>query len=234
MKSHPERHDKRRYYRFHIEYRHDTEECHDLQYQIEDLIRCGQLRRYVREQSSIPDGRPPRDSSLRPKGQVEKQIDVIFGRPALGDNNSSARKAYARYEVRKRLLHDEDLDITFKSGGEEHPYHDDALVISVFMANAYVKRFMIDTDSSADILYLDAFQKLGLIDQDLIALTSTLTGFTGDFVSPLDSVTFGGEPKSKTLMMSFTVVKLPQHTMPSSGARSSTGSGRPFRPTTGS
>ncbi|RWW65857.1 hypothetical protein BHE74_00026806 [Ensete ventricosum] len=38
MKSHSERRNKRRYCRFHREYGHDTEECHDLQYQIEDLI----------------------------------------------------------------------------------------------------------------------------------------------------------------------------------------------------
>ncbi|KAJ8466037.1 hypothetical protein OPV22_028589 [Ensete ventricosum] len=72
---------------------------------------------------------------------------------------------------------------------------------------------MIDTGSSTDILYFDAFQKLGLIDQDLAALTSTLTGFTGDSVSPLGATTipvmFGGEPKSKILMVSFMVVKLP-------------------------
>ncbi|RZR97486.1 hypothetical protein BHM03_00026684, partial [Ensete ventricosum] len=91
--------------------------------------------------------------------------------------------------VGKRPLHDEDLDVTFKSGGEERPCH------------------------STDILYFDAFQKLGLTDRDLAALTSTLTGFTEDSVSPLGAttipVTFGGEPKSKTLMVSFMVVKLP-------------------------
>ncbi|RRT35108.1 hypothetical protein B296_00056098 [Ensete ventricosum] len=59
MKSHPERRDKRRYCRFHREYGHDTEDCRDLQYQIEDLIRRDHLRRYVRNQSSLPDGRPP-------------------------------------------------------------------------------------------------------------------------------------------------------------------------------
>ncbi|RZS03992.1 hypothetical protein BHM03_00034254 [Ensete ventricosum] len=189
MKSHSERCDKRRYCHFHREYCHDMEECHDLQYQIEDLIRHGHLR------------------------PIEKQIDVIFGGPASGGDRSSARKVYARSEVGKRLAHDEDLDITFKSGGEEYPCHDDTLVISIRMANAYVKRVMIDTGSSTDILYFDAFQKLGLIDKDLVTLTSTLTRFTGDFVSPMGAatihVTFGGEPRSKTLMVSFMVVKLP-------------------------
>ncbi|KAJ8501038.1 hypothetical protein OPV22_011590 [Ensete ventricosum] len=81
------------------------------------------------------------------------------------------------------------------------------------MANAYVKRVMIDTGSSADILYFDAFQRLGLTDLDLTPLTSTLTGFTGDSISPMGTttipVTFGGEPRSKTLLVSFMVVKLP-------------------------
>ncbi|RWW73583.1 hypothetical protein BHE74_00018535 [Ensete ventricosum] len=103
----------------------------------------------------------------------------MFGGLASGGDSSSARKAYARSEVGKRPTHDEDLDITFKSGGEEYPCHDDALMVSIRMTNAYVKRVMIDTRSSADILYFDAFQKLGLTDKDLVTLTSTLTGFIG-------------------------------------------------------
>ncbi|RZS25602.1 hypothetical protein BHM03_00058825, partial [Ensete ventricosum] len=70
MKSHLERRDKRRYCCFHREYGHDTEECRDLRYQIEDLIRRGHLQRYVREQLPLPDGRPSRDLSPRPQGSL--------------------------------------------------------------------------------------------------------------------------------------------------------------------
>ncbi|RRT84982.1 hypothetical protein B296_00007368 [Ensete ventricosum] len=63
MKTHSERCNKRRYYRFHREHDHDTEECHDLQNQIEDLIRHEHLHHYIRDQSSLPNSRPPRDPS---------------------------------------------------------------------------------------------------------------------------------------------------------------------------
>ncbi|RWW32880.1 hypothetical protein GW17_00002429 [Ensete ventricosum] len=71
---------------------------------------------------------------------------------------------------------------------------------------------MIDTESSADILYLDTFQKLGVTNEDLTPMTSTLTGFTGDAIAPIGVVTllmtFGQELRTKTLMVSFMVVEL--------------------------
>ncbi|RRT51200.1 hypothetical protein B296_00040033 [Ensete ventricosum] len=58
-----------------------------------------------------------------------------------------------------------------------------------------------------------AFQELGLTDQDLTPLTSTLTGLTGDSIAPLGmttlSLTISEEPRTKTLMVVFIVVDLP-------------------------
>ncbi|RWW71324.1 hypothetical protein BHE74_00020945 [Ensete ventricosum] len=72
---------------------------------------------------------------------------------------------------------------------------------------------MVDTDSSTTILYEDAFQKLGLIIADLSLMSSTLIGFTGDSIIPLEMtalpVTLGQEPQSKTLWVAFMVVGLP-------------------------
>ena len=73
-------------------------------------------------------------------------------------------------------------------GETEQPHHDDELVISVRIANARVKRIMVDTGSSADILYFDAFQKLGLAKEDLTPMPSMLTRFMGDSISPLNTV----------------------------------------------
>ncbi|RZS23608.1 hypothetical protein BHM03_00056574 [Ensete ventricosum] len=120
--------DRGRYYRFHHDYGHDTKECYDLKNQIEDLIRRGHLNRYIRK---------PREPSLRPKGPVERQVDVIIGGPAACGDSSSARKAYAHAEVQKRPRARGDPRITFESDNE-YPDHSDALVITAHIANARV------------------------------------------------------------------------------------------------
>ncbi|RRT55106.1 hypothetical protein B296_00048714 [Ensete ventricosum] len=100
-----------------------------------------------------------------------------------------------------------DPKITFRFENE-YPGHDDALVISARIANTHVKHIMIDTGSSADILYFDAFQKLGIT-----LMTSTLIGFTIDAITPVGittlPMTFDEELRTKTLVISFMVVELP-------------------------
>lgn len=60
------------------------------------------------------------------------------------------------------------------------PHEDDPMVISVVSANYRVKRVLINQGSSADIIYLDAFEKLG-VDKDLVQpFTGTLVGFSGE------------------------------------------------------
>ncbi|RRT60843.1 hypothetical protein B296_00022859 [Ensete ventricosum] len=105
-----------------------------------------------------------------------------------------------------------DPGFTFDSESE-YPDHDDDLVITPCIANACVRRIMIDIVSSTDILYIDSFHKLGMTNRDLAPMTSTLTRFTGDAITPIGvatlPVTFGEEPRTKTIMVHFMVVDLP-------------------------
>nr|XP_009409822.1 PREDICTED: uncharacterized protein LOC103991997 [Musa acuminata subsp. malaccensis] len=72
---------------------------------------------------------------------------------------------------------------------------------------------MVDTGSSTDILYFDAFQKLGLARENMKPMCSALTEFTGDSISPLGAITLpltlGTPPRSKMVMTTFLVVDLP-------------------------
>ena len=81
------------------------------------------------------------------------------------------------------------------------------------MAGYEVKRLFVDQGSSADIMFWDLFQKLGLTDKDLIPHKGNLIGFTGDTISPKGyvklKVTFAGRDGSRSVEVKFLVVECP-------------------------
>ena len=54
-----------------------------------------------------------------------------------------------------------------------HP-HTDALVITVGVANSNVHRMLVDNNSAVDILYWDAYKRMGLTESDLSPMASLL------------------------------------------------------------
>ena len=65
-----------------------------------------------------------------------------------------------------------------------HP-HCDALVIKAMIANNNVHRILVDNGSSVDILYVQAFERMGLKVSDLKPSPNLVYGLTGDSVVPL-------------------------------------------------
>ncbi|XP_065039422.1 uncharacterized protein LOC135673955 [Musa acuminata AAA Group] len=185
MKNPRELTDQSKHCRFHKQSGHDTEECRELK----------------------------REPSPRPEGPAERRIDVITRGPAIGGTSTSGRKAYARSARTDAPQCGPDPKVAFPPEDVKRPEHDDALVIMARIANAQVRRIMIDTGSSIDVLYLDAFLKLGLTKESLKPICLALTGFTDDSVSPLGTVTLpltlGAPPRTKTVMSTFLVVDLP-------------------------
>ena len=57
------------------------------------------------------------------------------------------------------------------------------------MANNNVYRILVDNRSSVDILYYQAFQRIGLKDNDLRPSPNPIYGFTGDFAVPIGVIT---------------------------------------------
>jgi BarA-like signal transduction histidine kinase len=109
----------------------------------------------------------------------------------------------------------EDLPITFT---EEdackvfHP-HDDALVVTMEIAGYSTRRVLIDNGSSADIVYLTAFQQMKIDKDQLQPIETPLVGFASTSIYLLGvtslQITAGTYPKQATKKVDFLVVDCP-------------------------
>ncbi|XP_050278100.1 uncharacterized protein LOC126719609 [Quercus robur] len=91
--------------------------------------------------------------------------------------------------------------------------HNDPLVITLTIEGFNTKRILVDNGSSADILYLPAFQQLKLDPRRLRPFDSPLVSFSGNRVYPKGIVTLmvtvGTYPKQLTRQLDFLVVDCP-------------------------
>ena len=77
--------------------------------------------------------------------------------------------------------------ITFGEGDACHVRHPhcDALVIKAMVTNNDMHRILVDNGSSADILYFQVYDRIGLKVSDLKPSPNPVYDFTGDSIIPL-------------------------------------------------
>ncbi|CAA0839390.1 Unknown protein, partial [Striga hermonthica] len=221
-----------KYCRFHRDHGHDTEDCETLKNEIEDLIRRGYLKKFVGKDRSSPQprrsrskdrsrsprrGNPRARSPRRDNTQVAGVIAEIAGGPSGGESNS-ARKAYARQPrtsdpQEKKARRETQITFTEEDTGNILTPHDDPMVVTLTIGNYGVKRVLVDSGSSADIIFYDAFEKMKIGRERLRPVKTPLMGFTGETVEPEGIITLpltaGDSPQQTTVMMDFLVVKVP-------------------------
>ncbi|GAV59354.1 hypothetical protein CFOL_v3_02885, partial [Cephalotus follicularis] len=66
--------------------------------------------------------------------------------------------------------------------------HDDAVVVTLLVELFTIKRILIDSGSSADILYEHAFDQLRIPTYQLKPVKTPLVGFAGETIHPLGSI----------------------------------------------
>uniref|UniRef100_A0A2N9FPT8 Reverse transcriptase domain-containing protein n=1 Tax=Fagus sylvatica TaxID=28930 RepID=A0A2N9FPT8_FAGSY len=223
--TNPDKRAKDKYCRFHRDHGHNTDDCYDLKRQIEELIKQGKLQRFVERDQR--EGRPPQARPQRPPVEDRPrppmgEIHMINGGMAAGGTSRSSRKAYAR-QIHNVLVTQkanktprlEDLPITFTEEDARkvvHP-HDDALVVTLEIAGYSTRRVLIDNGSSADIIYLTAFQQMRIGKDQLRPIETPLVGFAGTSVYPLGIISLqiiaGTYPKQATKRVEFLVVDCP-------------------------
>ncbi|KAK3007570.1 hypothetical protein RJ639_014416 [Escallonia herrerae] len=184
MKGPADKRDSQLYCHFHKDHGHTTDECKVLQREIENLITKGHLKQFIKANDRQQNGRRNQRRTEETQPKDPPVINTISGGPSAGGLSSSSRKAYARHvnltqgsAKRPRTstsleFNDADLD------GISLP-HDDALVITLRVDAFNIKRFLVDTGSSADIIFEDAFNQMGISDDRVKPISSPLYGFTG-------------------------------------------------------
>ena len=106
-------------------------------------------------------------------------------------------------------------DVIFTKADSRWVHHpqSNALVIAARVANSNVNRMLVDNGSTIDIIYLDAYKRLGLTESELSPMTSPLYEFTGDHVIPKGmiklAVTVGEHPQVLIVITEFHVMDCP-------------------------
>ncbi|MCI20267.1 hypothetical protein A2U01_0041429, partial [Trifolium medium] len=167
---------------------HDTENCFRLRDLIEDLIRSDHLRKFLEDAAKGHIVLPKRER-FPPKGESGEEskgdksrvaVNTIAGGFAGGVESNSARKRYVRrstFEVlsvgHQTFPSIPDISFNAEDGRDVMPHDDDPLVIQVQILNCDVKMVLIDSGSSADILYWEAFKAMQLSDEQLKPYSGT-------------------------------------------------------------
>ncbi|XP_065631894.1 uncharacterized protein LOC136068534 [Quercus suber] len=162
MKGDPNKRNRNKYCRFYRDHMHDTDEYFDLKKQMKNFIRQGKLRNFL--------GRDHKDEKL--KGKVDEsprpplgEIRVIIKGNSTGQSSKS-KKAYLKVlqsvqlsgrSPRARTTDKQAITFTNKDAERVHHPHDDAIVITLLIADYTTRRVLVDNGNSADILYYPAF-----------------------------------------------------------------------------
>ncbi|KAH9714403.1 hypothetical protein KPL71_020650 [Citrus sinensis] len=218
------RRDKSRFCKFHDTHGHTISQCRDLKIQVEDLVRNRYLDEYVDGMSPVVESQYTRDGGVeRDLEREQPTIRVIAGGPTLAGDSNRARKNYGRYAMTgKEVLLNlpaakkarvRQVPIMWMEDDEEgilYP-HEDELVIKALVASTELRRILVDTGSSIDILFKSALDDMGISDLKLERTNTSLKGFGGGRLTPMGVIelliTVGTKPFERTMMLDFVVVE---------------------------
>ncbi|KAL0457901.1 UNVERIFIED_CONTAM: hypothetical protein Slati_0417300 [Sesamum latifolium] len=186
-------------------------------YQKKDGDKTSNPERSSREGAKQTSGSKGENDDIPRKGVIR----MITGGPSGGDSHQARKsQVWEAHQISiKEVLDVETMEdaplIQFGRAERSGPQtmHNDALVITAILANYEVGRIFIDSGSSVDILFGEAYDQMQLGDVSLEKVNTSLYGFAGEVVHPRGMVslplTMGRGTACKTYLLKFLVVDIP-------------------------
>ncbi|XP_056687964.1 uncharacterized protein [Spinacia oleracea] len=222
MKSPAENRDPKLYCQFHEDIGHDTKDFRSLKRALDGLASKGHLKNY-----------PQRSAHGTEKNQYKKNkspvsaaegnhseggfVAVILGGPAAGGPTMRGQKDYAHQLAQVMLLGKSPMDpfprieICESDGGRVATLHDDPLVVEIKISNMRVKRILIGTGSSYDIMSMECLSHLAHDPKTIERIHYPIIGFGGSIIHPVGVITFpvriGGRNDGRKMGVDFLIVK---------------------------
>ncbi|XP_057493157.1 uncharacterized protein LOC130778645 [Actinidia eriantha] len=236
MGGDPKRRNQRWRCSYHGEKGHKTESCRALKAFLEQLVQDGHLKEFVDHEKTRVEAveaeanrRPDRVREMSEEAADVEDEDLPLGTiHMIGGPNDPGLESKIRSEIRMiKQMHEvlsvqslskklktaetERDCITFSRADLErvqHP-HSDPLVVQLRIGGYDVKRILVDTGSSVEVMYYDLFKQLKILQDQLKPSRAPLVGFNAQAHWPLGTMSLKTRAGSQELMTEFVVVDIP-------------------------
>ncbi|XP_021836068.2 uncharacterized protein [Spinacia oleracea] len=222
MKSPVDTRDSSLYCKFHCDVGHETKDCKSLRRALDGLAAKGFLKSYL-STSTGGSGKKFYKKSKSPSYRRDDNdtdpeiVVVISGGLAAGGPTMRGQRDYASRLGQVMLCgnalidHFPKVEICEYDRGKIATPHDDPLVIELKVANLKLRRILVDTGSSSDIIITTCLGHLEHDPKTIEKIHYPIIGFGGGIIHPQGIITLplrvGGRHQSKNLNVRFLIVK---------------------------
>ena len=210
---------------YHRDHGHETNRCQSLKFLVENLIRAGHLRRYIREPTRETETAPAVDKAIAgSEHSFEPQPTINFILGGQADDQYQSKRQRKRMlssaSVRARIntisTLENDAAVQLIDGPISFPPinltkvitpHYDALILTLCINNFDVHRVLVDPGRAIDLLHLPAFQQMKVPLDHLSSASKVLSGFNRATTLTVGDIVLSVKAGSVTHQVLFSVVK---------------------------
>ena len=197
VKPNPGAKDKSKWCAFHEDFGHNTDECIALRKEISYLLSKGHLKELLnkrkgnaKDTSEVPERAPSPPHNAKVVNFISGGSDICGTSYSAAKRNAKEAKLENGERPVRTSTQTGQKTISFEDKDRcniQDPHHD-SLVITLSIANCFVRRILIDGGSSVNIIQLDALRKMDIPDSEIIPRSSVLVGFSGETKNTLGDI----------------------------------------------